>query len=156
MAPNLEMLAIGAGERIRTSDLLITNQLLYRLSYTGGAFEIIGANPGQSQRLKLSQKFEMWCLCTPGADSDHLTPMAPKHTFPQPRSRKRERGAIVFCGDPHNCRESHACQDQCKRETGAIASRPPARACGVKRVPGPAPAERDREAISLKGQGRGY
>ena len=28
-------LADGAGERIRTSDLLITNQLLYRLSYTG-------------------------------------------------------------------------------------------------------------------------
>ena len=25
----------GAGERNRTSDLLITNQLLYRLSYTG-------------------------------------------------------------------------------------------------------------------------
>lgn len=25
----------GAGERIRTSDLLITNQLLYRLSYSG-------------------------------------------------------------------------------------------------------------------------
>ena len=25
----------GAGERTRTSDLLITNQLLYRLSYTG-------------------------------------------------------------------------------------------------------------------------
>lgn len=26
---------IGAGERNRTSDLLITNQLLYRLSYSG-------------------------------------------------------------------------------------------------------------------------
>ena len=26
----------GAGERNRTSDLLITNQLLYRLSYSGG------------------------------------------------------------------------------------------------------------------------
>ena len=25
----------GAGRRIRTPDLLITNQLLYRLSYTG-------------------------------------------------------------------------------------------------------------------------
>jgi hypothetical protein len=25
----------GAGERTRTSDLLITNQLLYHLSYTG-------------------------------------------------------------------------------------------------------------------------
>ena len=28
-------LIIGAGKRIRTSDLLITNQLLYRLSYSG-------------------------------------------------------------------------------------------------------------------------
>lgn len=27
---------IGAGERNRTLDLLITNELLYRLSYTGG------------------------------------------------------------------------------------------------------------------------
>lgn len=27
---------IGAGERTRTADLLITNQLLYQLSYTGG------------------------------------------------------------------------------------------------------------------------
>ncbi len=27
----------GAGERSRTSDLLITNQLLYQLSYTGMA-----------------------------------------------------------------------------------------------------------------------
>ena len=26
---------VGAGRRIRTPDLLITNQLLYRLSYTG-------------------------------------------------------------------------------------------------------------------------
>ena len=30
-------LSDGAGERIRTSDLLITNQLLYRLSYTGNS-----------------------------------------------------------------------------------------------------------------------
>ena len=28
---------IGAGRRTRTPDLLITNQLLYRLSYTGGS-----------------------------------------------------------------------------------------------------------------------
>ena len=27
----------GAGRRTRTPDLLITNQLLYRLSYTGGS-----------------------------------------------------------------------------------------------------------------------
>ena len=32
---------IGAGERNRTSDLLITNQLLYRLSYTGLALHYI-------------------------------------------------------------------------------------------------------------------
>lgn len=30
----------GAGERNRTSDLLITNQLLYRLSYTGMGAEV--------------------------------------------------------------------------------------------------------------------
>jgi hypothetical protein len=30
----------GAGERNRTSDLLITNQLLYRLSYTGMGVEV--------------------------------------------------------------------------------------------------------------------
>ena len=28
---------IGAGRRTRTPDLLITNQLLYQLSYTGGS-----------------------------------------------------------------------------------------------------------------------
>lgn len=32
----------GAGERTRTSDLLITNQLLYQLSYTGGGGEYTG------------------------------------------------------------------------------------------------------------------
>ena len=30
--------ASGAGERTRTPDLLITNQLLYQLSYTSGFF----------------------------------------------------------------------------------------------------------------------
>ena len=30
--------SIGAGRRTRTPDLLITNQLLYRLSYTSGSF----------------------------------------------------------------------------------------------------------------------
>lgn len=30
---------IGAGEMNRTPDLLITNELLYRLSYTGEAFD---------------------------------------------------------------------------------------------------------------------
>ena len=29
------LLIFGAGKRIRTSDLLITNQLLYQLSYSG-------------------------------------------------------------------------------------------------------------------------
>ena len=28
--------AAGAGNRVRTDDLLITNQLLYQLSYAGG------------------------------------------------------------------------------------------------------------------------
>ena len=30
---------LGAGRRTRTPDLLITNQLLYQLSYTGGSTE---------------------------------------------------------------------------------------------------------------------
>ena len=30
-----ELLANGAGNRVRTDDLLITNQLLYQLSYAG-------------------------------------------------------------------------------------------------------------------------
>ena len=34
LAPNMEGIC-GASERDRTSDLLITNQLLYRLSYAG-------------------------------------------------------------------------------------------------------------------------
>ena len=33
---------IGAGERNRTLDLLITNELLYRLSYTGEAKDYTG------------------------------------------------------------------------------------------------------------------
>jgi len=32
-APNGTVFIYGAGERIRTTDLLITNQLLYQLSY---------------------------------------------------------------------------------------------------------------------------
>jgi hypothetical protein len=31
----MEMSYVGAGSRIRTDDLLITNQLLYQLSYAG-------------------------------------------------------------------------------------------------------------------------
>ena len=33
--PGRDSLEFGAGTRIRTRDLLITNQLLYQLSYTG-------------------------------------------------------------------------------------------------------------------------
>ena len=33
--PPYELAALGAGRRTRTPDLLITNQLLYQLSYTG-------------------------------------------------------------------------------------------------------------------------
>jgi hypothetical protein len=33
--PLLKQLKTGAGSRIRTDDLLITNQLLYQLSYAG-------------------------------------------------------------------------------------------------------------------------
>ncbi len=36
-------LFIGAGEMNRTPDLLITNELLYRLSYTGLAFDYSGS-----------------------------------------------------------------------------------------------------------------
>ena len=35
--PRIFSLCVGAGRRTRTPDLLITNQLLYRLSYTGGS-----------------------------------------------------------------------------------------------------------------------
>ncbi len=38
--PHRNFLIFGAGERNRTSDLLITNQLLYRLSYTGMGAEV--------------------------------------------------------------------------------------------------------------------
>ncbi|CDI01232.1 hypothetical protein BN873_150020 [Candidatus Competibacter denitrificans Run_A_D11] len=37
-------LDIGAGKRNRTSDLLITNQLLYRLSYSGEIYEVGKSN----------------------------------------------------------------------------------------------------------------
>ena len=33
----------GAGDRIRTRDILITNQALYQLSYSGHAPKVIGA-----------------------------------------------------------------------------------------------------------------
>ena len=35
--PHIYFCLIGAGRRTRTPDLLITNQLLYQLSYTGGS-----------------------------------------------------------------------------------------------------------------------
>ena len=35
--PHIQLLFVGAGRRTRTPDLLITNQLLYQLSYTGGS-----------------------------------------------------------------------------------------------------------------------
>ena len=38
MSMRLRLSASGAGERTRTPDLLITNQLLYQLSYTSGFF----------------------------------------------------------------------------------------------------------------------
>ena len=37
--PHIYFGSIGAGRRTRTPDLLITNQLLYQLSYTGGSTE---------------------------------------------------------------------------------------------------------------------
>ena len=36
----------GAGETNRTPDLLITNQLLYQLSYTGRSWQVYGALGG--------------------------------------------------------------------------------------------------------------
>ena len=35
--PHMQLSVLGAGRRTRTPDLLITNQLLYRLSYTGSS-----------------------------------------------------------------------------------------------------------------------
>jgi hypothetical protein len=47
----------GAGDKTRTYDLMITNQLLYQLSYTGIAFE----------RTKILAKIELtvqtWSVC---------------------------------------------------------------------------------------------
>ena len=39
--PHIWLYRFGAGRRTRTPDLLITNQLLYQLSYTGGSTERI-------------------------------------------------------------------------------------------------------------------
>ena len=38
----MELEGIGAGKRNRTSDLLITNELLYRLSYSGAGLRYPG------------------------------------------------------------------------------------------------------------------
>ena len=40
----------GAGKRNRTSDLLITNQLLYRLSYSGVGRRILDSGQGNGNR----------------------------------------------------------------------------------------------------------
>ena len=40
--------SIGAGEMNRTPDLLITNELLYRLSYTGNVGAIVATGPSGS------------------------------------------------------------------------------------------------------------
>jgi hypothetical protein len=45
----------GAGSRIRTDDLLITNQLLYQLSYAGVYYR----GCGFEDRLEL--RFSRWC-----------------------------------------------------------------------------------------------
>ena len=62
----------GAGNRIRTSDLLITNQLLYQLSYAGIFFSGAG-NEGRTRNLQLgrlslcqlsySRTFQIILLC---------------------------------------------------------------------------------------------
>ncbi len=43
--PGCAMLRYGAGTRVRTADLMITNQLLYQLSYTGIVVIILGRTP---------------------------------------------------------------------------------------------------------------
>ena len=60
---------LGAGGRIRTPDLLITNQLLYRLSYTSGSVGVLSNNIDEyikgngkcqaqkSEKIKKLQKF---------------------------------------------------------------------------------------------------
>ena len=42
--------SIGAGEMNRTPDLLITNELLYRLSYTGNVGAIVATGPSNGAR----------------------------------------------------------------------------------------------------------
>ena len=48
---SINLLFSGAGKGIRTSDLLITSQLLYRLSYTG--FNNLGILQGKINSVKL-------------------------------------------------------------------------------------------------------
>ncbi|KAF0190786.1 MAG: hypothetical protein FD165_2455 [Gammaproteobacteria bacterium] len=45
-------ITLGAGERNRTSDLLITNQLLYRLSYSGDV-RSIEMNRAENNRARM-------------------------------------------------------------------------------------------------------
>ncbi len=53
----MDLVFIGAGERIRTSDLLITNQLLCQLSYTGArGVRIVEGWFALNRKTKLSLK----------------------------------------------------------------------------------------------------
>ncbi len=45
-----EKLENGAGRRIRTDDLLITNQLLYQLSYAGNNARSLAHRPSRDKR----------------------------------------------------------------------------------------------------------
>ena len=50
MALEAKAIQYGAGEKTRTSDLLITNQLLYQLSYTSAEPEIIAKQAMRGRR----------------------------------------------------------------------------------------------------------
>ena len=61
--------SIGAGEKTRTSDLLITNQLLYQLSYTSAEPEIIAKRavrghqrPGDEAEVRASRAYSKFAV----------------------------------------------------------------------------------------------
>ncbi len=64
----LSLLSTGADGRTRTGDLLITNQLLYQLSYIGDAAHLVNATPGpRKQKLAARAPFKARALARSGA-----------------------------------------------------------------------------------------
>ena len=62
------LIFIGAGKRNRTSDLLITNQLLYQLSYPGAGWKVYSRMGWSHKRYSFCR--EVWVNCVFGLDKD--------------------------------------------------------------------------------------